>query len=173
MLAALPVPVHVVRGLEWDEVDEVEASLEGNALLKARAVAAATGEVALADDTGLEVEALCGAPGIRTARFAGEDATYEENVARLLSELVGEGDRRARFRTVVALVAPDGAELVAEGSVDGVIALEARGDRGFGYDPVFEVGGRTFGEMSQAEKHAVSHRARALAALAAKLSAGH
>jgi XTP/dITP diphosphohydrolase len=169
VLADLPHPVTIVRGLTWPEPDEPEATLEGNAVRKAREVAAATGHAALADDTGLEVAALGGEPGVRTARFAGPDATYAQNRARLLSALEGEADRRARFRTVVALVAPGGEVTTAEGWIDGEITTEERGERGFGYDPVFAVDGRTFAEMTEADKNAISHRARALRALAAKL----
>jgi XTP/dITP diphosphohydrolase len=156
------------------DVDETEDSLEGNARLKAMAVARASGEPALADDTGLEVDALDGAPGVRTARYAGEDATYGDNVAKLIAALrdVGDAPRTARFRTVATLCWPDGREVVAEGAVTGRIAGAPRGDRGFGYDPVFipdEGDGCTFAEMSEAEKHALSHRGRALRALAEKL----
>ncbi len=161
--------VEVAEAGDWPDVDETEDTLEGNALLKARAVAAATGRAALADDTGLEVAALDGAPGVRSARYSGEGATYASNRAKLRRELAAEPDRRARFRTVVALVTPAGDEIVAEGSVDGLIVAEERGEHGFGYDALFEVEGRTFAEMTAAEKHQVSHRARALRALAAEL----
>ncbi|MCP3974109.1 MAG: RdgB/HAM1 family non-canonical purine NTP pyrophosphatase [bacterium] len=169
VLAELGVVVE--RGLAWPEVDETEATLEGNALLKARTVVAVTGLAAIGDDTGLEVEALGGAPGVFTARFAGPNATYEENVARLLEELDGVDNRRAKFRTAVALVTPDGAELVVAGALEGEITRERRGDGGFGYDPVFEVHGRTLAEMGS-EKHTISHRGRALRALQAALRAG-
>ena len=155
----------IVRGLEWDDIEETGATLEDNALLKARSVAEAVGLPALADDTGLEVDALDGAPGVTTARFAGPDASYADNVAHLLDVMDGVGARSARFRTVVALVMPDGGEVTAEGMVDGVITTERRGDRGFGYDPVFEVDGVTLAEMSMGEKHELSHRARAIRAL--------
>lgn len=160
----------VVRGHDWPDVPETESTLEGNALLKARAVAAATGMAAIADDTGLEVAALGGAPGVSTARFAGPDATYEENVSKLLDALEGADDRSAVFRTVIALVLEDGEEVVAEGALRGRIADVRRGSGGFGYDPVFEVDGRTLAEMPLEEKNRVSHRARALAALAQALS---
>ncbi|HMK12327.1 MAG TPA: RdgB/HAM1 family non-canonical purine NTP pyrophosphatase [Acidimicrobiales bacterium] len=156
------------------DVEEDADTLHDNARLKAMAIAAATGEPALADDTGLEVDALDGAPGVRTARFAGEDATYSDNVDLLLHSLrdVPTAQRSARFRTVATVCWPDGREVAAEGEVRGHIAPEARGARGFGYDPVFvpdEGDGRTFAEMSEAEKHALSHRGRAFRALAAKL----
>ncbi len=167
VLAALGVEVG--DGGDWPDVDETEETLEGNALLKARAVAAATGMAAVADDTGLEVAALGGEPGVRSARYSGDGADYASNRAKLKEAMAGVADRRARFRTVVALVTPFGDEVVAEGTVDGVIVDEERGANGFGYDPLFEVEGRTFAEMSTDEKHAMSHRARALRALAAKL----
>lgn len=172
VLTALGLVEEIVRGLEWPDVSETEPTLIGNALLKARAVATATGLPALADDTGLEVDALDGAPGVTTARYAGPDATYDDNVDKLLAELAGRSDRNARFKTAVALVDPDGTELVAEGVVEGRIAETRRGSDGFGYDPVFEVEGRTFSEMGTAEKHEISHRARALAALAELLARG-
>jgi XTP/dITP diphosphohydrolase len=146
--------------------------LEENALLKARAVMEAVGLPAVADDTGLEVAALAGRPGVETARYAGPDASYSDNVRRLLEELEGVADRSARFRTVIALVMPDGAELVAEGALDGVIAAEPRGSGGFGYDPVFEVEGRTLSEMGVETKNMLSHRARALQTLAGMLGLG-
>jgi XTP/dITP diphosphohydrolase len=159
----LPRPANV------PDVDENGATLEDNALLKARALVDATGIAAIADDTGLEVVALDGAPGVFTARFAGEHATYADNVAKLLAELTGVADRRARFRAVAAAVFPDGRTLVAEGVMEGVIAEAPKGTNGFGYDPVFIPDGgdgRTFAEMSADEKHANSHRGRSLRALA-------
>lgn len=156
----------IVRGLDWPEVAETGSTLEENALLKAHAVMEATGLPALADDTGLEVTVLNGDPGVHTARFAGDGARYEDNVAKLIEVMKGETDRTARFRTVVALVFPDGAEITAEGTLDGVITERPRGERGFGYDPVFAVGGRTLAEMSLDEKNDLSHRARAIRALA-------
>lgn len=154
------------------EVDETADTLEGNARLKAEALCRATGEAAVADDTGLEVEALDGRPGVYSSRFAGPTATYADNVAKLLKELDGVDNRRARFRTVAFVRFPDGSEVAAEGTVDGHIAAEASGDEGFGYDPVFvpdDVDGRTFAEMTLAEKQDVSHRGRAFRALAEKL----
>ncbi len=155
----------IVRGLDWPDVEETGETLEENALIKARAVVEATGLPSIADDTGLEVDALDGEPGVHTARFAGPDATYDDNVARMLEVMEGVGDRVARFRTVVALVFPDGAETLAEGSVEGVITEVRRGSGGFGYDPVFEVAGRTLAEMTAREKNELSHRARAIRAL--------
>jgi XTP/dITP diphosphohydrolase len=164
------------------DVEETADTLVGNARLKARAIAGATGMAAVADDTGLEVEDLGGAPGVYAARYAGEGATYQDNVAKLLANLAGgargpgaAGRRRARFRTVAVACWPDGREVVAEGAVEGTIAGEPRGEGGFGYDPVFipdEGDGRTFAQMSAAEKHRWSHRGRAFRALAAQLRAG-
>jgi XTP/dITP diphosphohydrolase len=165
----------VPRPEDVPEVDETAETLEGNARLKADALCTATGEPAVADDTGLEVEALGGRPGVYSARFAGPGATYADNVARLLQELDGADNRRARFRTVAFVKFPDGSEVVADGVVDGNIAREARGDEGFGYDPVFVPDGgdgRTFAEMSLAEKQKVSHRGRAFRALAELLRSG-
>jgi XTP/dITP diphosphohydrolase len=157
------------------DVEETADTLEGNARLKAAAVLAATGEAAVADDTGLEVGALGGRPGVWAARYAGPGATYADNVAKLLGELAGvpPGGRGARFRTVAVALFPDGREVVAEGWVDGVIAEAPSGAGGFGYDPVFvpEGGdGRTFAEMTAAEKAGVSHRGRALRSLVAHLA---
>jgi XTP/dITP diphosphohydrolase len=165
----LDEPFEIVTGLEWPEVDEPYDSLEANALHKARTVVGHTGVAALADDTGLEVAALGGAPGVFTARFAGPAATYADNVTKLLAELDGVAERSARFRTAVALVHTDGLEVTAEGVLEGRIALAGRGSGGFGYDPVFEVeafGFRTLAEIPEAEKNQISHRARALQALA-------
>lgn len=169
VLEALTDPVEVVRGLEWPDIEEPFDTLEENALHKARSVLDATGVAALADDTGLEVEALGGAPGVRTARFAGPDASYADNVARLLEELRGIEQRAATFRTVVAVAWPDGRHVSAEGSLTGRIALAPRGSYGFGYDPVFEVAERgylTLAEIPEDEKNRISHRARALRAVA-------
>ena len=153
-------------------VEETGTTLEDNARLKAVALVCATGEPSVADDTGLEVAALGGAPGTHTARFAGPTATYADNLAKLLVELEGETDRRARFRTVVVCRFPDGHEIVADGSVEGVIALSPRGQEGFGYDPVFvpnAAGGRTFAEMAPSEKHKLSHRGLALRSFVGRL----
>jgi XTP/dITP diphosphohydrolase len=159
------------RPADVPEVVEDGLTLEDNARLKAVALCAATGLPAVADDTGLEVDALGGAPGVWSARYAGEDATYEENVQKLLQELQGvPAERRtARFSTVALVRWPDGREVAAIGEVEGDIVEEARGAEGFGYDPVFrpvEGDGRTFAEMTPAEKHAVSHRGRAFRTLA-------
>ena len=165
------------RPPEVPDVVEDGVTLLDNARLKARALVAATGLPAVADDTGLEVGALGGAPGVYSARYAGEGATYADNVAKLLAELDalpdGGGARVARFRTVALVAFSDGTEVWAEGVVDGTISREARGSAGFGYDPVFvpaEGGGRTFADMTPEAKHAISHRGRAFRALATGLA---
>ena len=155
----------IVKGLDWPEVAELGSTLEENALLKARAVVEATGLPVVSDDTGLEVAALDNGPGVQTSRFAGPKATYDENVDKMLSVMAGVEDRRARFRTVVALIFPDGVEITADGVVEGVITSARRGVGGFGYDPVFEVNGRTLAELSEVEKNELSHRGRAIRAL--------
>lgn len=164
----------VPRPDDVPEVDETGTTLEANARLKAEALCAATGLPALADDTGLEVDALGGAPGVYSARYAGEDASYADNVNHLIAEMLQarRNARTARFRTVIVVAWPDGHELVADGTVEGVIADEPCGSRGFGYDPVFVPaggGGRTFAEMEPNEKQQLSHRGRALRALAVRL----
>lgn len=157
-------------------VEETGATLLDNARIKARALRDATGVAALADDTGLEVDALGGAPGVRSARYAGAQASYGANVARLLAALAGvesAADRTARFATVVVVALADGRELVARGVCDGSIAAEAQGEGGFGYDPVFvpvDGDGRSFAQMSAGEKHARSHRGRAVRELARALA---
>ena len=171
--AALPGLELRARPEDVPEVEETGTTLEENARLKAVAISTATGLPAVADDTGLEVAALRGAPGVFSARYAGEHASYKENVAKLLGSLAGVTDRRARFRTVALVRWPDGRELVAEGEVDGRIADRARGTTGFGYDPLFEPdggGGKTYAELGPEVKHTLSHRGRAFRALAAKLA---
>ncbi|MEI7745987.1 MAG: RdgB/HAM1 family non-canonical purine NTP pyrophosphatase [Actinomycetota bacterium] len=167
----------VARPSEVAEVEETGVTLEENALLKAHALAQATQLPAIADDTGLEIDGLGGAPGVYAARFAGEHATYADNVAKVLADLVlsasGTEGRRARFATVAAVAWPDGRELTVRGEVEGVITDSPRGSSGFGYDPIFAPeggGGRTFAEMSTAEKEAISHRGRAFRLLASSLA---
>ncbi len=154
-----------------DVVEDAD-TLEGNARLKAVAICAATGDAAVADDTGLEVFALGGAPGVYAARYAGEDCSYADNRRKLLRELGETTDRRAQFRTVALVRWPDGAELAVEGICEGTISELERGARGFGYDSVFVPdagGGRTFAEMSDTEKNAMSHRGQAFRNLLAAL----
>lgn len=171
-----PVGVTLLpRPNEVPDVVEDGETLEDNALLKARALVTATGRAAIADDTGLFVDALGGAPGVYSARYAGENATYADNCAKMLRELEGvaESDRTARFRTVAAVAYPDGSWFVIDGEVEGTIALAPSGDNGFGYDPIFrpESGrGRTMAELTPEEKHALSHRGNAFRALAEALA---
>jgi XTP/dITP diphosphohydrolase len=160
------------------EVVEDGETLEANARLKAMAICKATGQSAVADDTGLEVDALGGAPGVHSARYAASNGSGVEgdavaNTTRLLYEMecIPVGRRTARFRTVALVRRPDGSELVATGTVEGYIAETPAGEGGFGYDPVFvpaEGDGRTFAEMGD-EKHAISHRGRAFRDLARRL----
>ncbi len=165
----------VPRPEDLGDVEETGSSLEENALLKARAVSVATGCAAIADDTGLFVDALRGAPGIYSARFAGPQATYEDNVRKLLHELrASPAPRRARFATVAAFVDVDGDEVVVTGELHGEIAMAARGSGGFGYDSVFvphdaDGRGRTLAELTAQEKAALSHRGRAFRQLAERL----
>ena len=156
-----------------DEIPETADTLEGNALIKARYVWEHYGLYCFADDTGLEVEALGGAPGVYSARFAGEHASFEDNVSLLLERLSGVvAPRRARFRTVIALIDEYGTHFF-EGSVDGEITLERSGNHGFGYDPIFRPEGReeTFAQLTEQEKNSMSHRGRAVQKLVRYLQA--
>jgi XTP/dITP diphosphohydrolase len=156
------------------EIEETGETLEENARLKAQTISQATGLAAISDDTGLEVRALGGAPGVYSARYAGEDASYADNVTKLLRELDGREDRSARFKTVCLISFPDGSELVAEGAVDGLIGTEATGSSGFGYDPLFRPlvdTSRSYADLSAAEKHEVSHRGLAVRNVAKMLRA--
>jgi len=162
---------HELVGYDGPEPVEDGDTFEANALIKARAANAHTGLPAIADDSGIAAEALGGAPGIYSARYAGEGGDDGRNVEKLLGALAHLNDpaqRSARFHATVVMLWPDGREVVAEGSVEGTIATEPRGIGGFGYDPVFvpmEGDGRTFGQMGPDEKHGISHRGRALAEL--------
>lgn len=173
VLSALDIAL-VPRPSGVPDVDETGETLEENALLKARALVDATGEAAVADDTGLFVDALDGRPGVRSARYAGQGASYDDNVTKLLGELanVDSAQRTAQFRSVVAVAYPDGTSFCVEGVLPGVITDARAGDQGFGYDPVFaplESGGRTLAELTSEEKNEISHRGRALRALAEEL----
>jgi len=175
--ALLSLPgVELVPLADWPGAtspEETGDTLLANARIKARAAVAHTGLPAIADDTGLEVDALDGAPGVHAARYAGPGAGYADNVAKLLRELAGVPPecRTARFRTVCLAAWPDGRELHADGALEGVIAEAPRGANGFGYDPLFVPAGgtRTYAELTDAEKNAISHRARAVQALRAIL----
>jgi XTP/dITP diphosphohydrolase len=155
-----------------EDVEETGETLEENALLKARALVEATGRAAIADDTGLFVDALHGRPGVRSARYAGEAATYDDNVTKLLEELDGVEARTARFVTVIAVAFPDGTSFCVAGQLDGVITRARLGDQGFGYDPVFAVDadGRTLAQLTPQQKNELSHRGRALRALGEELA---
>lgn len=155
-----------------DVVEDAD-TLVGNARLKAAAIVEATGLPALADDTGLEVAAFGGAPGVYTARYAGDGCSYADNRHKMLMELDGVDDRSAAFRTVALALWPDGSEVAVEGVCVGTIATAERGIAGFGYDAIFapdEGGGLTFSEMGAEAKHAISHRGRAFRALLEELS---
>lgn len=167
----------VPRPDDVPDVVEDADTFVGNARLKAVALVEATGKPALADDSGLEVDALDGEPGVFSARYAGEDASDEDNVVKLLGALADRpdpADRTARFRCVIVLRWPDGREVVADGSCEGVIVDAPRGEGGFGYDPVFvpnDGDGRTFAELPAEAKHAISHRGQAIARLVEALAA--
>jgi XTP/dITP diphosphohydrolase len=162
------------RPLDVADVDETEETLEGNALLKARSLTDATGLPAIADDTGLFIDALEGRPGVYSARYAGENATFADNVSKALTELNGVDDARrsARFRSVIAVTYPDGASWWVDGELDGMILHSPIGEEGFGYDVIFaptDFGGTSLAQMAPDEKNAISHRGQALRAFAEKL----
>lgn len=177
ILAGLPVRLYGVGDFpDCPEVEESEETFQGNAVKKARAVAGFTGKAALADDSGLEVYALGGAPGVLSARYAGTGASDRDNLEKLLAEMasVQDGKRGARFVCVLALALPDGAVETFRGTVQGRIGRAPKGGGGFGYDPVFFPEGhdRTFAEMSPARKDAMSHRGAALRELRKHLEGG-
>jgi XTP/dITP diphosphohydrolase len=176
LLGGVPGLELLPRPMGVPEPVEDGATLIDNARIKALALVVATGEAAVADDTGLEVDALGGDPGVFTARYAGPEATYDDNIAKLLAELGDADDRRATWRTIAFVARPDGTETWAEGTCSGVITRARRGGAGFGYDPIFVPDGddgRTFAELSVDEKNAVSHRGRAFRSLAVLLDADH
>lgn len=146
------------------EIAETGSTLEENALIKARAIYQHFGAACLADDTGLEVDALQGAPGVFSARYAGPEARDEENVEKLLKAIPAGADRKARFRTVMAYINQQGQEQLFHGEVEGKITAMPHGEGGFGYDPIFQPMGyhKTFAEMTAADKNALSHRGRAV-----------
>lgn len=165
LLAPFGLDVKSAAALGLPEPEETESSFIGNALLKARAAAKASGHVALADDSGLAVHALDGAPGIYSARWAGDDKNFLSAMERVERELLAKNtkDYSAKFVCVLALAAPDGEEQIFEGEVHGTLVFPPRGTRGFGYDPIFVMDGmtETFGEIDPDLKHAISHRAKA------------
>jgi XTP/dITP diphosphohydrolase len=166
---------HPDDSVTWPEVEETGHTYLQNARLKAHAVATSLGIPGLADDSGIEVDALGGAPGVRSARFAGEEATDEDNLRLLIERLtpIPEVERTARYRCVAVCAWPDGEQMAAEGTCEGMLILEPRGSGGFGYDPIFVPVGesRTMAELTDQEKNAISHRGRAFRALGAKLAA--
>jgi len=162
------------RPADVPDVVEDADTLVGNARLKAVAISDATGLAAVADDTGFEVDALGGAPGVYAARYAGEGCSYADNRSKLLNELGDATDRRARFRTSVLVAYPDGTELAVDGVCEGHVIAEERGEGGFGYDAIFvpdDGDGRTFAEMTDDAKNAISHRGRAFRNLLEALEA--
>ena len=169
ILAPRGIALKSAADLSLPEPEETETSFQGNAALKARAACEATGLVCLADDSGLAVDALDGAPGVYSARWAGEPRDFGRAMQRVQDELSGQADRTARFVSVIALARPDGTLSHYRGEVEGEIVWPPRGEGGFGYDPIFQPAGetRTFAQMPLADKQAMSHRARALAAMAA------
>ncbi len=173
VLAPLGVELRA-RPADVPDVDETESTLEGNALLKAEALCRATGQAAIADDTGLFIDALDGRPGVWSARYAGEHASYADNLEKALEELadVPDDHRAARFRSVIAVAFPNGPSWWVEGTLAGTMTRAPRGEHGFGYDPIFvpdDGDGRTLAEFSAEEKNEISHRGRALRAFAEKL----
>jgi XTP/dITP diphosphohydrolase len=171
----VPLGIEVLeRPRDVPDVEETESTLEGNALLKARALCGAVGVAAISDDTGLFIDVLNGRPGVWSARYAGEGATYADNVQKALRELddVPDDQRTARFCSVIAVAFPDGLSWWVEGSLEGRITRTPQGENGFGYDPIFApdgLGGRTLAELTADEKNGVSHRGRALRAFAEKV----
>lgn len=172
-----PLHIHAVTGRELGksltEPEETGATFEENAYIKAACACRETGLPAIADDSGLEVDALGGAPGVYSARYAGEGASDADRNRKLLKELAGvpAEKRGARFVSAVCCVFPNGESLTVRGECEGAIGFEPKGDGGFGYDPLFLVGDRTYAQLSDGEKDAVSHRGRALRVFAGKLGA--
>lgn len=173
VLASAGVDVPVLSAQEypgWEAPEETEPDYAGNALLKARSLAAFAGVPALADDSGIEVDVLDGGPGPRSARFAGPEATDEENLSKLIAliEPFPAVQRTARYRCVAVLVTPDGSEEIVEGTVEGILVTVPRGTGGFGYDPIFVPlsSDRTMSELTSEEKDAISHRGKAFRGLA-------
>jgi XTP/dITP diphosphohydrolase len=175
ILAAADVPVRLLSAdeVELPDVEETGSTFAENALLKARAAAAASGRACLSDDSGLEVAALGGDPGVRSARFAGRHGDDEANLRLVLARLAGVEDRRARFVCVAALVTPEGEEHTATGTLEGTLTTQPRGTNGFGYDPIFVPAGgtETTAELSAAAKDAISHRGQAFRAIVPAVAA--
>jgi XTP/dITP diphosphohydrolase len=172
-LADLPFVVTGLPDMDIPEIEETGTTFQENAIIKARYYCQYTGEYCLADDSGLEVDALGGAPGVYSARYSGENASDAGNNAKILAALqeTPQRDRTARFRSVLALAGPDGSLLLTDGVCEGVILVEARGTGGFGYDPLFYIPalGKTLAEMTVEEKNRISHRGNALHVFKQKL----
>ncbi len=160
-------------GISADDIEETEDTFEGNALIKAAEVMKHTNKIVIADDSGLEVDALNGRPGVYSARYAGENASYKDNNDKLLNEMIGVEDSRrtAKFVTAIVCLFPNGEKVVVRGEVNGIITNEERGNNGFGYDPVFYIPelSKTYAELSSDQKNDISHRSRALEKLKSKL----
>ena len=174
ILAPLGISVFLdyEKGISLTDVEETGETFEENALLKARSGCKESGMPCIADDSGLQVDALGGRPGVYSARYMGENTPYNEKMAALVGELEGvkDEDRTARFVSVAALVFPDGREYTVKGVCEGKIGYEPKGENGFGFDPIFYVGDRSFAQLSAEEKDAISHRGHSLRALKEKLS---
>ncbi len=171
-----PLGIHVYldfeKGIELSDVEETGETFTENAFLKARSGCKESGMPCIADDSGLVVDALDGRPGVYSARYMGENTPYPEKMAHLVKELEGVPDeeRTARFVSVAAVVFPDGREYAVTGTCEGTIGFEPKGENGFGFDPIFMVGDRSFAELSAEEKDAISHRGNSLRKLKEKLS---
>lgn len=174
ILSPLGVNVYLdyEKGIKLTDVEETGETFEENALLKARSGCKESGMPCIADDSGLMVDALDGRPGVYSARYMGENTPYPEKMAHLVSELEGveDEDRTARFVSVAALVFPDGREYTVRGTCEGKIGYEPKGENGFGFDPIFYVGEKTFAQLTAEEKDAVSHRGNSLRALKEKIA---
>ncbi len=174
ILSPLGVNVYLdyEKGIKLTDVEETGETFEENALLKARSGCKESGMPCIADDSGLMVDALDGRPGVYSARYMGENTPYPEKMAHLVSELEGvrDEDRTARFVSVAALVFPDGREYTVKGTCEGKIGYEPKGENGFGFDPIFYVGEKTFAQLTAEEKDAISHRGNSLRALKEKIA---
>ncbi len=171
LLASLPLKLHGLRDFpQLTAIEEDQDTIAGNAMKKALEAAQGSGLICLADDTGLFINALNNAPGVYAARFAGENCSYADNRKKVLELMQGIDDRKAEFRTAVALASLEGIITVVEGKMEGVITHEERGNSGFGYDSIFAVKGITYAEMDEAAKNGCSHRAEAIKAILPVLS---
>lgn len=166
LLAGLPLNLHILSEFPlFPATDEDQDSIAGNAMKKALEAAQHSGLLAVADDTGLFIDALNGQPGVYAARFAGEGCSYADNRNKVLAMLQGTSNRNASFKTAMALAAPEGILAVVEGCIEGNITNSERGNSGFGYDSIFEINGVTYAEMDSITKNQISHRAKAMVAM--------